>query len=313
MPVPVIDLTAPPGQAAARIDDALRHTGFFVIAGHGVPGRALASTYQVTREFFALPPAAKRKASADPPDPYRGYTSPADRWADGSLAAQLEKFEACSFETPADMAAAGYGEKWQAQLKPNIWPPGLPEMRVTWQAYLTEMHGLGDRLLRLMALALRLPEDWLAGRCGRACSFLVANHYLPARDEQQAGQFRLQAHTDIEALTILYQDTDIGGLQVRTLDGGWEDVPVIPGTFIVNIGDMMAMWTGGKWRATPHRVRNSGDERISIPFFHGPDKDCILEPIPGCAGTQPLRQPVAAGDWTEQRMARLSRDGSVTA
>jgi len=305
-PVPIINLDGPPGHVAGQVDDALRETGFFVITGHGVPDATLDAMYQVTREFFALPETAKRQASANPPDPYCGYTSPSDRWADGSLAAQLEKFEACTFDTPAGMAAAGYGQRWITQLKPNIWPAALPQMRDTWRAYLGEMHQLGDRLLRVMAAALGLDENWLAARCGRACSFLVANHYLPA-PPGPAEEFRLQAHTDIEALTVLYQDTDVGGLQVHRVGGDWEDVPAIPGTFVINIGDMLRMWTNGRWRATPHRVKNSAGERISIPFFHGPDKDCILEPIPGCG---PARyEPVAAGDWTAMRMARLSRDG----
>lgn len=78
-------------------------------------------------------------------------------------------------------------------------------------------------------------------------------------------------------MTILAQD-DCGGLQVETRKGVWIDAPPIKGSFIINIGDMLDIWTGGEYKATPHRVKNiSGRDRLSIPFFFDPHFDSVIE------------------------------------
>ena len=81
-------------------------------------------------------------------------------------------------------------------------------------------------------------------------------------------------------LTILMQDS-LGGLQVKSNKGDWIEAPPIPDTFIVNIGDMLELWTWGVLKATLHRVRNSsGKDRMSFPFFYDPTWDASLERIP---------------------------------
>ena len=305
--IPVISLAGDPAQVAKEVGAACEQVGFLVVIDHGVPQRHLADLYAVTQDFFGKDLAYKRRASASPPHPYNGYTHPSDTRADGD---QLEKYECCSFDTREDMAAAGYSGKYLDQLMPNIWPDD--EFRQVWQRHLRLMHSVGDHLMGLMSIALDMPRGYLPGKCAGACSFAVANHYWPAPATGDVKPFRLPGHTDIEALTLLYRPAlkdgaDEGGIQVHVRDGEWEEVPVVPDSFIVNLGDMMAHWTDGRFRATPHRVRN-GAERYSFPFFHGPRKDEMLEPIPSCSvpGQPPKWEPVAAGDWTEKQMSRPS-------
>ena len=85
-------------------------------------------------------------------------------------------------------------------------------------------------------------------------------------------------HNDYGVLTILKQD-DLGGLEVRGLDGNWLSAPPVPGTFVVNIGDMLEKMSGGLFRSTPHRARNPSSTRgrLSFPYFYDPSWD--VEPF----------------------------------
>ena len=85
-------------------------------------------------------------------------------------------------------------------------------------------------------------------------------------------------HTDYGVLIILLQD-EVGGLEVQTKDNEWIKAPPIPGTFVVNLGDMLEIWTGGLYQATWHRVQAPRCDRYSIPFFFDPGLDTIIEPI----------------------------------
>jgi isopenicillin N synthase-like dioxygenase len=118
----------------------------------------------------------------------------------------------------------------------------------------------------------------------------------------EPGQLRLGAHTDYGSLTLLYQDETPGGLQVHR-DGVWRDAPIVPGTFVVNIGDLMSRWTNDRWVSTLHRVQNPAQgrwdvPRLSIPYFHQPNYDAVIEAIPTCVapGEQATYPPITSGD-----------------
>ncbi|HEU4827063.1 MAG TPA: 2OG-Fe(II) oxygenase family protein, partial [Dongiaceae bacterium] len=69
------------------------------------------------------------------------------------------------------------------------------------------------------------------------------------------------------------------GLQARAADGSWIDVPPEEGTLAVNFGKLLERWTGGRIRATEHRVLGHGAERFSIPFFYDARADALIEPL----------------------------------
>ena len=106
-------------------------------------------------------------------------------------------------------------------------------------------------------------------------------HYPPhpaTKDGQEV--WGVGRHTDYGMLTILLQD-DVGGLEVETKDGSWIDVPPVPGSFVVNIGDMLEIWTSGTFKAGPHRVKVSPTKhRLSVAMFYDPGFDCVISPIP---------------------------------
>ena len=108
-------------------------------------------------------------------------------------------------------------------------------------------------------------------------------HYPPHPPVTSGRQFGLRPHSDTTAFTILAQG-DVGGLQVEH-GGDWIDVPPVPGSFVINIGDMMARWTNDRFASTPHRVINrSGTERYSVAFFAIPDFDAEVACLPSCMG-----------------------------
>ncbi|AEY92679.1 oxidoreductase, 2OG-Fe(II) oxygenase family [Streptomyces hygroscopicus subsp. jinggangensis 5008] len=142
-------------------------------------------------------------------------------------------------------------------------------------------------------------------------STLAANYYHPLSGPPLPGQLRKGAHTDWGTLTILYRD-GAGGLEVEQKRRGWREVPFTQGGFVVNIGDLMAFWTAGRWVSTLHRVRNPAEgrtgARISIPFFHMPRHDAPVEPLfpfSDAATETRFRTATTPGEWYRERLAAM--------
>jgi isopenicillin N synthase-like dioxygenase len=286
--VPVIDFGAfVDGSAAARretaqaIRDACEQVGFLYLANHGVPQSSLDAVFDAARTFFALP--SERKA--DPriritPPRTRGYQALfARRYANTDAPDVNEAFK-YQHEYPADDPDIVAGNRFH---QPNRWPEGLPAWRETLLDYFAEMERLSDRLLRAFALALDLEEEFLLGSYRKPLTQVSLLHYPPQPPQAPERQYGIRPHADATAFTVLAQD-NVGGLQVES-GGGWIEVPPIVGTYVINIGDMMARWTNDRFKSTPHRVLNlSGRERYSVPFFAIPDFDAVVECLPSCKG-----------------------------
>ncbi|MGC3963453.1 MAG: 2OG-Fe(II) oxygenase family protein [Rhodocyclaceae bacterium] len=189
---------------------------------------------------------------------------------------------------------------------PNLWPEGLPGFRPAMEAYFAEVFALGEVLMRGLALSLDLPEDHFRPFLADAMATLRLLHYPPQPPNPSPGEKGCGAHTDFGSLTLLMQD-DSGGLQVwDAASGGWIDAPPVPGTYVVNIGDLIARWTNGRYRSTLHRVINvSGRERHSIPFFLTGNPDYVVECLTTClaAGEVALHPPITV----EQHLAECYR------
>lgn len=180
---------------------------------------------------------------------------------------------------------------------PNQWPDAMPTFRDAIYGYHEAMKILSKQLLRGVALSLDLAPDYFDAKMQNPISIQRLLHYPPQTGRIAEGTIGIGAHTDYGNLTILAQD-DVGGLQVMNRDGQWIEGTPIPGTFVINIGDLIQKLTNDLYLANLHRVVNtSGRERYSIPFFIDADYDAVFEPLESCIGPEnPARYaPVTCG------------------
>ncbi|MDB5820191.1 MAG: 2OG-Fe(II) oxygenase, partial [Rhizobacter sp.] len=259
--VPLVDIApflhgtlAERDAVAASVDAACRDSGFLMVAGHGVPPELMGRYEAHLTAFFALPLEIKQAIGVTR-DSNRGYrgrdaTALAHSRGDYTPPDLMERFTTGRTDIPDDDY---HRARAHNHFQPNRFPSDAAFVD-TAIAYYAEMERLASDMLRVFARALELPEGWFAPFCDRHISHLVANYYPAQSQAAASGQFRAGAHTDFGALTLLHPARSPRGLQVQAAGGGWEDVVHVPGTFIVNLGDLMARWTNDRWVSTMHRV-----------------------------------------------------------
>ena len=307
-PVPIIDIS-PAGEGAgglARVgrvvDEACRTIGFFVIVGHGVPQPTIDAVWSAAREFFDLPLEVKRQSPAPSEDYAYGYSPIQGEM----LARSLGDTTPPDLKETLNMGPLDLPEIIPAGAEAILAVPRWPELPVTlrpaWETYFRTMADLTARLLSIMAAGLGLPEDHFEQFLEHHSSAMRAINYPEVETPPLPGQLRAGAHTDYGTLSILRFDDAPGGLEVMGPDG-WAAVPMVPGGFVVNLGDMMARWTNDRWVSTLHRAglppQNAGrsTRRQSIVFFHNVRWDAEVRCLPTCleSGESPRYEPVLAG------------------
>jgi isopenicillin N synthase-like dioxygenase len=177
----------------------------------------------------------------------------------------------------------------------------MPELAVAVRTFLAEAERAAHAIMAGIALSLGLDADYFHSRYTSRPTLLFRIFHYPPSAANDA-RWGVGEHTDYGLLTLLAQD-DAGGLQVNTAHG-WLEVPPIPETLVCNIGDMLDRLTGGYYRSTPHRVRNtSGRERYSFPFFFDPAFDAEIEPLPARAS---LTKDDSASRWDKTNVHAFS-------
>jgi isopenicillin N synthase-like dioxygenase len=301
--VPVLDLRRLETDAAALVDEAgraYREFGFCGFRNHGIPSDIIDAAYDVFRRFFALP--TERKARyRSAPGGQRGYTPFGTERARDNPVPDLKEFFHIGREIKGD-------NPWPEILAPNRWPSEPPAFRERALALYGELDGLGRRILRIIARSLGLEADWFEPHVDRGNSILRAIHYPPiAAGDTPA--VRAARHEDINLITLLIGSNE-AGLEILACDGGWVPVTSIPGTIVVNIGDMMKRLTNDVLPSTPHRVVNPAgaaaqQPRYSIPFFLHPNPDFVIRTLPECIGPErPDRypEPLSADEFLKLRL-----------
>ncbi len=255
-----------------------------------------------------MPHAEKLKADRPAPDQVRGYSTVGGEGLSFSLDEPTppdikESLSIGPVDVPANdpyftSAAAG------SHFAPNVWPARPAELKPVWTEYFTAIDALATDIMRIFALALNLDEHYFDHTIDRNISMLRVLRYPKQITAPLPGQLRAGAHSDYGSMTILRKELSDTGLQVKNKAGEWVSVPVIEGTFIVNIGDLMQQWTNDKWSSTMHRVVNppldseENQDRLSIVFFHQPNYDAVISCLPNCADAKhPAKYaPITSGD-----------------
>lgn len=313
--LPIVDLEGGGVELANRAPDALQRvaqkldaafcdTGFCYITHCGVPPATTAGAFEASRRFHALDDETKRALTIN--EAHRGYIAPKSSLiATSSVANVTHPNLSESFMVMHEVARDDprYGHELHG---PNQWP-ALDGFRSAVVAYDTAMGRLARHLTALISVALGLDADALEPHFRRPTTWLRLLHYPPPPADAPSAQFGSAPHTDYGFITILAQD-EHGGLEVKHRDGRWLQARPMPGTFIVNVADMLERFSNGRWRSTPHRVRNgSGTDRYSVPYFYDTDLDCEVAPLVDATdGARAVpAEPVRYGDYV---MSRLNRN-----
>jgi isopenicillin N synthase-like dioxygenase len=302
---------------AHDVEVACRSHGFLTIAGHSVSTELIQRMERISRDFFDLPAEIKTQYRSQDPKVFRGYFG-------------LEAFGA-AYSRDDRAAPPDYSERFlvgrtvdstdpyfasdraRRVFAPNVWPDRPEDFERTWKEYYAAMDNLAKVLLQIFAIALGLPERWFDDKFDKHNATLVAVNYPDQAREPRPGQLRCGPHTDYGALTILKSENRPGGLEVLTGDDAWQPVSIIPNTFVVNLGDLMQLWTNDCWVSNLHRVSNPprdatvGTRRQSLVYFLHPNYDAVIECIPSCRRDGVAKySPVVAIDHLMSKFAKMS-------
>ncbi len=317
--LPVIDLSggfspslASRQRVAGEIGAASRTHGFFYVRNHNVPQYLIDNLFETARQFFAMPADEKAKCTATTPFTARGYEGFNTQAFDPDAPADYKEGFVLGIERGPDHPYVKVGVHNQGA---NLWHPGQPVFRAASEDYFNATFRLGVDLMRLVALSLELPEDFFDSHFTDPIANLRVLHYPAHPKDAPPGQLGCGAHTDWGALTVLLQD-DCGGLEVQGVDGEWIFAEPVEGTFVVNLGDLLARWTNDLYQSTPHRVMNnrSGRDRYSAAMFLDPNHYSQIECLPSCQSAgHPPKYPVCSAGEHNLEMYRRTHPTAPTA
>ncbi|WP_422038632.1 isopenicillin N synthase family dioxygenase [Roseibium sp.] len=297
--LPVIDLSGLHGNdpsalanVARELGKAAKTSGFFYIRNHGVDQALIDDAFAASRAFHTRSRRYKMKYWCGYSTNHRGYVPFEENGSAFPKTINFNEAWDMSFEAPADHP--DYLAGWR-MTGPNVWPD-IPGWKDTISRYYDAVFSLGLKLLSALELELGVEAGTLRKHVNCPTSQLRLLRYLENDVPASKDFVGIEAHSDFECFTILLQGGP--GLQVLNTDDYWMEAPPIPGTFIVNIGDIFETWSGGLYKSTQHRVVNTGRERYSMPLFFGLDYDAVVEPLPKftTAETAEKYPPIKAGD-----------------
>ena len=303
--IPVLDLE-PLHEHNDRNLDALARAfltaygehGFAYVVNHGIDQDQVERIFAASRQFHALPRSSKQAIALD--HNHRGYIAPAastevnSAFESISTPNRSESFIVMR-EDSADAAPVRNGDYLAGA---NQWPD-LPGFRQSVEDWIAAVAPLAGSLVALAFRAVGSTLDAASHGFDLPTTWLRLVRYDPCPGGPRPGQYGSAPHTDFGCITVLAQD-DTGGLEVMSPDGRWIGVPPLPGSLVVNVGDMLRRWSNGRLRSTPHRVQCPRErERYSCAYFHDPNVNAWIRPLPECVDRDRPEKfaPVRFGDF----------------
>ncbi len=281
---------------ARELDRACVETGFLYIQGSQLNTDLFIRLINRAKAYFALDQSAKMSSYIGLSENHSGYVPVGEEQFGSGTEDFKEAFDVNNDYQPLEGRRPLVG--------PNVWPE-MPGFRDDVLAYYEHIKRIGHQLFGAFALALGLDETYFDAHLQHPPSQLRLIHYpFDSNAEDRPG---IGAHTDYECFTLLFATAP--GLQVVDKDGEWIDVPLIEGTMIMNISDMMEIMSNGRYVATKHRVKKVKEERYSFPLFFSCDYDHVIAPI--APNEEPRYRPLKGGEHlhaqTAQTFAYLKR------
>ncbi|KAJ5861636.1 uncharacterized protein N7529_008946 [Penicillium soppii] len=323
--IPVIDLSSIDGDLEARkiiaskIRTAAENTGFFYIENHGIPEELIQRALSQAQAFFAQSDEAKELASSKRSAVSEGWhglgttqinkTETLDRKETFSI-----RYNSKNDPTISDpeKVLADSGRRFSDIVEINFPWSGtnhLPGFRETTIEFYQSRLALARKMIRIFALSLDMPEDYFDSVTTTPGADGLYVHY-PATPADMLKKNNgnidvgIGSHTDIQCITLLWQDMS-GGLQVLSASDEWLDARPIPGTLVVNIGDFLQRLSNNRFKSTVHRVYNrQSTSRYSMPFFLGFNPDSVCKVVPSCVDEAhpALYEPISCGQWHRKRL-----------
>jgi len=311
--IPVVDLRAE--TAGPDLDGALRQLGFVELTGHGLDPVALSGLRSACDLFFDLSGATKPTYVEPDPLANRGFRPKGSEALAFSLGDSTppDLFE--SFNSgPDDRVTDG-----TELIRQTPWPDDtVPSFRPAAIAYLAEMARISSEIDHILGSCIGIPD--LADRSRLGPDTMACIDYRPGpngSEEAESGQQRMGAHSDYTTFTVLHADS-VAGLQIIDTNGKWIDVVPTPGSLLMNVGDLLAIWTNDVWPSTLHRVvpmsGGAAPRRRSIAYFHYPDLAVVVEPLDDfVTASRPARyDPVVVSDHLRGKLAAPKNQTSPT-
>jgi len=294
-PLPVVDVDHLRSGHTGHALSAIREAGVFYLVNHGVSEHLIAGAADAAKSFFSLPEDEKEKVHVDVR--HRGYLGFGGAKMVGADAPDLKESFVYGVEHVAPEDGAG-----SLLVGPNQWPGHLPGFQASVYGFFQAVLTAGKTVLSGVALALGLGADFFEAHLVDPLARGSLIHYPPKPVGGPPSSLGVGAHTDYGLITLLWQD-QVGGLEVRRGDD-WISVPPLPGTLVINSGDLLARWSNGRLPSTDHRVVSNGvSDRYSMAVFLDPSYDTIVDPR-DCglaAGDSPRYSPVVVGDHISVR------------
>lgn len=318
--MPIIDLSSIDGDESTRkalsaqIKAAAENTGFFYVSNHGIPQDLIEEALQQCKNFFNQSQQDKDRVAFTKAGKFCGYHGVGCTQINNKETKDNKETFSMRYDTRIDPSHDCVDDinsnfdsidfVWNGTNHLTKFRPVLTEF---YQRRLT----LARKLIRLFALALELPEDYFDSIITTPGADAVHLHY-PGTEETEDIDVGIGSHTDIQCLTLLWQDMS-GGLQVLSADDEWLDARPIEGTLVINIGDFLQRLSNNRFKSTVHRVYNrQKSSRYAMPFFLGFNPDAVCEVVPTCTDAEhpPLYEPISCGEWRNSRL-RLAETGKL--